>query len=62
MSAPRSLSEIATQLEALADPGDFEDAHMEADDLLIEAIKRVASPSDAKRIAAAFDAVPKWYA
>ena len=48
-------TEVLTALRELADSEEPEIAHSEADDLLLWLI-------DDAEIAAAFDAVPKWYA
>jgi hypothetical protein len=64
---PRFLAEIAAELEAM-DGADPESDHGRADDLLIEAIRRLASLApelarpEAERVVAAFWDVPKWYA
>lgn len=58
------LDNIVDKLKALKGQAQ-EDAHMEADDLLIEALRVLArnrSVYDVEPLIAAYDAIGKWYA
>ncbi len=65
----RPLSEILTAMKALADHCDPEVAHSDADELLIEALLRLAADSpvvgvmlDVMEITNAYRCVDKWHA
>jgi hypothetical protein len=59
---PKTLVEIADRMAAIAsDGGDEERDHIDADDLLIEAILLVGGEVG-KRIAKEYAAIGKWYA
>lgn len=51
----RTRDEILKKLKQLADCDDTEEAHVDADDLLLDYIAD-------EEITAAYKAVPKWYA
>lgn len=61
----RTLDNIILALEELAESGDPEQAHYEADCLLIEALESMEDTTGYGRfdeIRDAFQQVPKWYA
>jgi hypothetical protein len=64
---PRSLGEIAAEMASL-DQGDPEASHARADDLLIEAIRRLVTGDyrlvvdTAERLIESWRSVEKWYA
>ena len=61
----RSWKHITDDLVALAAERDRESAHVDADSLLVEALRSHAAPSDSKQVEAlieAYENIEKWYA
>ena len=62
------MEEYLTQMQALTENRDYEDAHGQADDLLVKALlslRTTASPEQAEqitRLTDAYEQVGKWYA
>jgi len=59
MSRIHEILQILTELE---ETGDFECAHLQADDLLIEVLKLVWRAPICQNIIDAYENVGKWYA
>ena len=71
MSEPRTLTEIRADMAALTTPsGDTEADHSDADGLLIEALRRLATllgdpslyPAEVEELIENYQRVRKWYA
>lgn len=65
---PNRLIAIRGEMSTLVGPTDIEIAHAEADDLLVEVVKLLASRDNAgvqqvvADILAAYESIDKWYA
>lgn len=62
-AAPETLEDVAMQLEMLSTAADEASAHIVADDLLITALRILATQSgtDITPLVTAYEGVPKWY-
>lgn len=59
MILDKEFGKILAQMKELADCGDYEIAHSQADDLLLEALRHVGGFDE---LIEAWENVPKWYA
>lgn len=56
--ADPDVQDLVEKMQALEAPGDPERSHGDADDLLVEAVRRLGAGD----LADSFERVPKWYA